>query len=355
MFKNLKISVKLLSSGVVFVVPISVILYFVLFAFDKDINKANDELNGNKALGNIVGLTNDIIEYQNLILLRNTDSTLFNKISGDENLLEIRKVIDSSFDLFISNTKIYATKISQISSIESSNITQIIEPRNLKELWNNEISTQMGKDSVDNVPFKTFYGGAQGLIKLISNESGLILDPDIDSYYLMDISVLVLPKLQIMIGEVLEIIQNSYLSGSIGDFEVNKVRLILDVIEGDYINRIRQGVFTSILEDNHYYGESISLKRNAPKILNKFSVDLDDFISIAKKWYSGDSTNESQIISEVKYKGYRALNSNVDFWIGINSELDILLNKRIDHFKHLRTIALVSSGIAIAIDRKSVV
>lgn len=344
MFKNLKISVKLLISAIVFIIPISVLLYFILFAFEKDIKKAQDEIDGNKALGSLVGMTNDIIEFQNLLLLRKADQMVFKKSYGEEFLINLKNDIDSNCSHLIENTKIY-----KISNNYAQSNSEIIEPFELKKIWESEILTQIQQNEIDNMPFEKFCNGSQSLIKLISDESGLILDPDLDSYYLMDISTLVLPKLQIQIGEVLAVIQNSYSNGIISDYDVNKVRLILDIIENDYLNRIEQGVNTSVMEDKHFYDESPSLKQNLPLFFGKFSNDLKDFITSVRKWYLGEGNNGLQMLSEIKHKGYISLNSSTNFWVGVNTEFDILLDKRIQHFRNIRTIALLSSGFAFAI------
>ena len=349
MFKNVKISVKLLLSTAVFVVPIGVLLYFVIIVFDKDIQKAGNEIEGNKALGSVIALTNDIVEYHNLLILQKTDSNLFFKNYGYNYTNKLKSTIKELSDRMLVDCDIYSKKIQKMSSEDKKYMNKQFQPESLAEILATIISNDDNNLEINHKEFENFYSSSQILIRYIADESGLILDPDLDSYYLMDISALVLPKMQIQIGEILTLIQNSYSNGIITEYEINKVHLLIDIIEFDYLDRINQGILTSLREDKNFYDESESLRNNIPVRFEKFNNDIEAFAKVIRKWYSGESLDENQILSDIKMHGYTALNSSVDFWRSVNSELDILLQLRIDHFQYLRAVALVSSGLAFAL------
>lgn len=345
MFKNLKISAKLLMSTFVFIFPIGVLLYFVIFVFNKDIAKAESEIKGNKALSSVVSITNDVIELQNLLLLRSNDTLSINEEFYSKRINLILKVKDQLTSNLISSTEIYNEKIASFSNLENE-ISPYTIPVNLVNLLNSEIITQIQTKQLNNEPFNKFYSGSQELIKFISDDSGLILDPDLDSYYLMDISALVLPKLQIQMGEVLSIMQSTFSSNELTQFDANKVRLLLDLIEFDYLERIKSGVQTSLREDKNFYHESETLRKNLTIHFDNFNKSMHQFINIGRNWYNGYDENDEQLLSDVKNHGFEALNTSVDFWKDINVEFDILLQTRIEHYKYLRLIALLSSGFA---------
>lgn len=345
MFKNIKISVKLLLSTVIFIVPIGVLLYFVILVFDKDIKKAGSEINGNIALGAIVELTNDVLEYQNVSLLQKVDSTLYKKNFGDSYKRRLESSIVSLSAKMVQSCSIYNDRIRKISSEESKFHNKNFQPENLSELANSLVNrNDFGLLETDD--FENFYAGSQLLVRFIADESGLILDPDLDSYYLMDISALVLPKLQIHLGEILTIIQTSYSSGIISEYEANKVRIINDLIKYDYLGRIHQGLLTSLREDENFYGKSESLQKSIITKYKSFQESLEEFSVVIKKWYSGDIESDEIILTEVKNNGYAALNSTTDFWKSVNNELNILLNNRKDHYIYLRKVALLSAALA---------
>ncbi|MDT3740057.1 MAG: methyl-accepting chemotaxis protein [Candidatus Kapabacteria bacterium] len=348
MFKNLKISVKLLLSTVVFIFPIGVLLYFVVYGFDKDIDIAKNEISGNKALGSVVAVTNDIIEYHNLITLQKSDTVTFYGNFGNESIGNISMKIDKSFIELINNCKIYKEKIHTVSQTESKYLHKIIEPEKLFEKWNLIKTKDLTSNAGINEDFTEIYDGSLALIRFIADESGLILDPDLDSYYLMDISALVLPKLQMQIGELMLIVQNSYTKGVVSEYDANKVRLLTEIIKFDYIDRINQGILTSIREDKNFYEESTTLRQNIPLHFDKFNQAVSLFADDLKKWYTGSESNDELLMQKLKINGYQALNSSAEFWEGVNAELDGLLVQRIAHYQKLRLVALLSSGFAFA-------
>jgi methyl-accepting chemotaxis protein WspA len=349
MFKNLKISVKLLLSTVVFVFPIGVLLYFVIYVFDKDISNAKNEKIGNIALGGLVSVTNDVIEFHNLSLLKRSDPSVFEKYYGNTFIDNIASSIDSGFSQTLINCKVYDTKIKSISINDSKFLNKSFEPQKLFDIWKKIHSEYSRNNAINDSSYKTFYDGSQTLARFIADESGLILDPDLDSYYLMDISALVLPKLQIHIGEILTIIQRSYSEGIITEYDANKVRIIIDMIELDYLDRINQGILTSLREDKNFYDESETLRNNLMNSNENFRANIQSLSIVLRKWYSGDISDESQLLTEIKRDGYNALNTSIKFWKVVNNELDILLDKRIEYYVGLRAFALISSGIAFTL------
>ncbi|MBX3043312.1 MAG: methyl-accepting chemotaxis protein [Candidatus Kapabacteria bacterium] len=343
MFKNLRISVKLLLSTFVFIIPIGVLLYYVLNSFDEHIRKAESEINGNKSLRHLVSMTNDMIEFQNILLLKESDSELFNQKFGEPYQKDLEVGLKSLSEEFVSSSSIYSDKIHQVLKSKKKHVDNLIRVDDLDKLVNKILTFEISPNSEE---FDEFFSASNALVKFIADESGLILDPDLDSYYLMDISVLVLSKLQLQIGEILKTIQMSYISGLISEYHSNKIRIINDIIVYDYLARIEQGLETSLLEDARFYGESNSLQNNLGFQFETYKSDILNFSNKVDKWYTGDSDDELELLSEIKISGYNALNSNNIFWKSVSRELDILLLKRIQHYKSLRNLSLLISGLA---------
>lgn len=344
MFKNLKISVKLLLSTFVFIFPIAVLFYFVIDGFYKDISTAEKEQTGNEIVKSIVTVANDVIEYQNLILLKFSDNDQFQKNNGSNKLSILEKQIDSEFDILKMKYDLFQSTIHKNSNNESTNSynPDIISYnwKEIKNFPNNSYETKSQK-------FTEIYNNSLTLIRVISDASGLILDPDLDSYYLMEISTVILPKMQIQLGELLHIIQKSYYTDVVTEFDANKVKLHTDMIEHDYLERINQAVNTSLKVDKNFYGKSESLQNSLESKMEVFKSKIYSFTSDLKKWYSGGNVYNNEFMNGLNTNGLDALNSSLDFWNAVGSEFDKLLEKRRNHFENLRFIALVSSGIAL--------
>ncbi len=350
MFKNIKLSYKLILSTMVFMLPICVLLFFVINGYNKDIDKSYNEKNGNIALGSVVDLTNDIIEYHNLI-----NSIRINDIERNNNTIKIQQnllkdSIDNLIQKVIKNCNIYNNKINQ--NIKLQNNTNLdYSPKNLQNLWENIKKYSENYDlSSLNHNIDIFYNNSLLLIRFIADESGLVLDPDLDSYYLMDLSVLVIPRMQIDLGKINNIINSSYSNGIIYDFDANKVKILKDIIFNEDIKRIERDINTSILEDKNYYSTSPTLAKHLNSFLKKYKNDLGIYERELENWYSGNSDiNDDELFHNLLLLSRKTLNSTNDLWNVINQEFNILLDMRIDYYKNYRNIVLLSSGIAFII------
>lgn len=350
MFKNIKLSYKLILSTMVFMLPICVLLFFVINGYNKDIDKSYNEKNGNIALGTVVYLTNDIIEYHNLI-----NSIRINDIERNNNSIKIQQnllkdSIDNLIQKVINNCNIYNDKINQNFKLQN-NTNLDYSPKNLQNLWE---KIKKYSDNYDlsslNHNIDIFYNNSLLLIRFIADESGLVLDPDLDSYYLMDLSVLVIPRMQIDLGKINNIINSSYSNGIIYDFDANKVKILKDIIFNEDIKRIERDINTSILEDKNYYSTSPTLAKHLNSFLKKYKNDLGIYERELEDWYSGNSDiNDDELFHNLLFLSRKTLNSTNDLWNVINQEFNILLDMRIDYYKNYRNIVLLSSGIAFII------
>jgi methyl-accepting chemotaxis protein WspA len=327
------------------------LLYFVISGFNKDINKAINEKTGNIALGSVISLTNDVIEYHNLI-----NSIKLNDTSNTSEIFQSRKLnLRNSVDSLLQNVVMHCTpykeKMITMVEIKTNHSFLDISPNELINLWNVIKNFDEKSDKIKvNEKFEKFYHNSLLLIRFIADESGLILDPDLDSYYLMDISALVIPKMQIDIGEIINIVSSSYSSGVVYDYDVNKVKLIADIIFNEYVQRMEQGIATSIREDKNCYSLSPTLTKNLNPVFTNYKNSLKLFEEDLQKWYTGDFNASDDILyQQIILKSNFTLNNSIDLWKVINKELNVLLDMRIEHFRNIRTLALLSSGFAFLI------
>ena len=119
--------------------------------------------------------------------------------------------------------------------------------------------------------------GIRTMISHLGDTSNLILDPDLDSYYLMDIVLLALPQTQ-------DRLQNLavYLSKMKGE-EKEKTQLAIEAAflkESDLI-RILADAQTSINEDDNFYGKSESLQKNLLAALTPYQQSVEKIDSQA--------------------------------------------------------------------------
>ena len=102
------------------------------------------------------------------------------------------------------------------------------------------------------------------MITHLGDTSNLILDPDLDSFYLVDVSLVALPQAQERISTLISL-YNAIVKNDAKQEENNiAMTAQLTLFSQSDIDRIFASIETSMNEDNNFYGKSESLHKNLP-------------------------------------------------------------------------------------------
>ena len=167
--------------------------------------------------------------------------------------------------------------------------------------------------------------------------SNLILDPDLDSYYLMDVTLLALPQTQ----ERLAILQ-SYGEELLRQKTATKQELTQLAVHGALLkeadlDRVSASLQTALSEDETFYGRSESLQHNVPPALSEYTAATAALVEWTKRIVSGEKMDLDP--AEFAAAGAKAREASFKLWQVAVGELDTLLQKRIAHFQAVRTRA----------------
>lgn len=180
---------------------------------------------------------------------------------------------------------------------------------------------------------------ARVLAVRIGDDSNLTLDPDLDTYYLQNIIVKKLPDILGRLGEL-----------QIWGRGTGQPRLFL------HQQRMRVLVANSLLrsdvarvEENlvrAYRGNSDgSLKREIQSVFALMISNINGYLSSASGRIDGNTRPTNA--STVKFSYQRAVGSSIAAWAAAQSELDRLLNLRIDGlFSRMRFSLLLTGALA---------
>ncbi len=171
----------------------------------------------------------------------------------------------------------------------------------------------------------------RAMITHAGDTSNLILDPDLDSYYLMDAVVAALPQTFLR--------QPAILRDANDPVKANVHAAILR--EAD-IDRIVSSVKTAINEDPSFYGSSATLSARMTPALAKYETAASRFGGLAAK--SGSASPPE----ELRTAGGESIAASYALWRTAADELDALLEARIRDSISYRAWALSLAGIAIA-------
>jgi len=183
------------------------------------------------------------------------------------------------------------------------------------------------------------------LIAHAGDTSNLILDPDLDSYYLMDATLVALPQTQDRLAGIEMLGQELLRSEKIGDAHRMKLAVAAALLKEADVDRTMADVQTSLNEDQNFNGTSQSLQRNLPLASQEYSRATEALLDLMRRISDtpGTPVAEAQFAAAAS----AARKASFGLWRSGVQELDGLLQMRIDGLARLRLWALVLTTLAL--------
>jgi hemerythrin-like metal-binding protein len=178
--------------------------------------------------------------------------------------------------------------------------------------------------------------------------SNLILDTDLDSYYLVDITLSTLPQTQQRLSDITlqvgEWLQN-------GQAISNRIQIAImaAMLQQDDQDRITGDAQTSLNEDKNFYGVSESLQKNLPPAISSYTNANQAFLNLLNRAAAGEKVP----VTDFETAGWRAHAESFRLWETGADELDRLLAIRLAAFNRQQWldlgIILVTLGLVGAV------
>lgn len=184
------------------------------------------------------------------------------------------------------------------------------------------------------------------MITHMGDTSNLILDPDLDSYYLMDMTLLALPQSQDRIQQVIATVEPILRRGIVTPMERIQLAVYASQMKESDLDRINTSAQTALQEDPNFYGRNSSLQSSLPSLVSENNAALEEFIHLTRQ--IADGKELSIRAEDYAASGMRALKASFKLWGGTVNELDRLLDVRIDHYVSSRLWAVIMALAALA-------
>jgi methyl-accepting chemotaxis protein len=325
LMNRLKYIQKFSLIGTIIVIPIGILIYFLNSEVNQGIDFASKERQGISYLIPVKNLTRDIQEHRVLAnMYANGDTTAKEKMLTRETKIEEDiKEID---------------RVNQILGI----------PLKASDKWNELKSKWMDlKGKVFHIQAKESLDMHTALIadildfnNYVGDTSNLILDPDIDSYYLMDAVVIQIPHLT----EKIE--QATFLSADIASKK--------SVTDGDKIRLTSQyadiqSLLMNVEKDmKKAVTENPTLKPKLDATFQSSTTAIKDFLKMLNTIIVQENTIpvQSEQILSLRMK---AMEANDKLFDQEASTLDGLLQARIDKFADHRTFMILVTAISLVV------
>jgi methyl-accepting chemotaxis protein len=326
MFRNLKIGRKLILLGIVFSVPVAVLLFLLIKEQNIAIDFGENERRGVEYINPVRHLLHDIQKHQIAFLNGAIEvSALEKQIEED---IRSAQEVDGRYGKDLKTTH----GLSGLTEKWSTTKSLILR------------SSSNAKPETINSAYDDIVG--KSILPLIiqaGDTSNLILDPDLDSYYAMDNVVLNLPVLGQLIAQTNAHVADLILTRENMESKKQLISFLLARIEPT-VERLSTGLQTSI--------------NTNPALRSKLALPLRTHIEAMKAFDdmirrqildAGPSEFAKIDLKVMSANGMKTLESNYamyDVTIGV---LDDLLVTRIGTFNQRRTVSLGIVSISIVL------
>lgn len=341
--QRITVSHKLTIISLAFSLPIAVLLYFAVSTINANISFGSLEEMGNAYQRPLEKLLDHLGRHQ-LLDLRQKDGQ-----TGLEAQLRVESdAIDKAFAALEAVDKSVGIDLQFTDEGLGKRNRQHVKVANMKGEWE-ELRKGVAKFTAEESDKQHAHliADIRVIITHAGDTSNLILDPDLDSYYLMDCTLLALPQTQ---DRLTSIISNGYRALKAGKLtSEQRIQLAVDasLLRQSDLDRIVANTNTALSEDPNFHGVSSTLKPSLEPALRRYETETNELLKrLDDMAHSETTTTQAEDILSV---GLRARDASFALWNASIVELDRLLAIRVAKYELDRTWALVLTGLALTV------
>ena len=324
MFRNLTVARKLVLLGIVFSLPVAVLLFLLVKEQNIAIEFGSQERKGVEYINPVRHLLHDIQKHQVAFLNGSTDASALEK--------QIEQDIRSAQEQDGRYGKELKTTHGLAGLVEKWSTTKSLILRSSSNAKPESINS-----AYDDIVGKSILP----LIIQAGDTSNLILDPDLDSYYAMDNVILNLPTLGQLISQVNGHVADIILTHENTEPKKQLISFLLARIEPT-MERVNTGLQTSITQN-----PSLRTKLSLPLRTHLEAVKAYDDMIRRQILEAGPSDFAKLDLKTISAEGLKTLESNYAMYDVTMGVLDELLAIRIGGFNQRRAASLGAVSISI--------
>jgi methyl-accepting chemotaxis protein len=337
---NFTIRRRLFAILAVLLVPILVLSHVLNEELSSDINFSQKQVTGIEYLGPLTVLLNEVADYQILVVRQASGEA---DVEGEVRAAEAG--IDKTFSNLLAEDKKSATILDLTPETISKHVDEDITAAMLQKKWNALKSTTRYSPE----PYQAFYTQVMAMISHVGNTSNLILDPDLDSYYLVDVIVNALPKaldklttVKIDGYKVLHANDGFLTPDVITEFDVSG-----EVLRTTAISAVQSNIETSLAQDKNFYGESPSLATVLTPALKGFEESSNKFFATMRHITGGGKLSGGEFVDITN----ELHDGSADLSQKVMDELEKLIQVRIENLRQRWQITFgeVTAGVLLAL------
>ena len=340
-FSQRALSRKIISLIAAFVVPLTILsVYFLLTGLNKDINFAEQELRGNAYQRKLETLLRLVPEKGRLVALAaDGDAAAKGRLPNVDAETERAFVELASVDADL-GSKLQMT-VDGLAAAKRADVT-VLTVRKKWDALRSSISALAPQDLEKS--FTELAGDLRTMIAHVGDKSNLILDPDLDTYYVMDVTLLALPQNQDRLGALARLFD--VLPRTLSTEQRTDLGARLALLKEADLDRILASAGTALAEDKAFFGENADFQSKYPVALASYRKAVDAVLSLGQRWTAGEAPASGDIATATA----TARSESFALWDTSVGHLDALLHARVAAFqgKLARSLAIALGGLLLA-------
>ena len=346
--RKLRIWQKLLISSLAYLLPISILLYFVVSSIHSSIRFAEIELKGIQVLSPLDDLVGFLINDQRI-------SHFY--LDGDKKLKEQLKASQKQVSHTVEALMEAVSDKEEMLGIDSQSLRAAafagVGAAEVKKRWETMASgfeklTTFQSDKQHEALIRDI----KSLKTRLCETSNLILDPELDSYYMMEVAVIDMPQAEATLAELAYFGQKAFqhIDQSSDHIFASKEMLqfssYASLLEISGLKRVEQCIATAIREDKNFFGLNQGLQTKILPILANYRQQLKPLLDLLHK-LSEDGTavgNSDEFLAACA----KAMGAAMDLRKSSAEVLGGLIQERIDSYR-LNRLAVLSLSFLAAV------
>ena len=332
---------KIAAICTLFVVPFPVCIYLILAAYTENVNTARLEQHGNAYQRPLIRILEQLPHHRDF-----ASQLLQGNKSAASQVAEMQKRINIAMEALREVDGQQGSVLQFTSEGLAKRKREHYKFETILEEWNT-LESQLISLSVDSSAKQHAHliDDLKVMMTHVGDTSGLILDPDLDSYYLMDASLLALPLTQDRLISIKDLGTTILTRHEMTVVEKNQLLVSTAFLKEIDLDRITTDAQTSLTEDQNFYGVSETLQRGLPQALREYTESTSALLLLLHTM--NDSGPNSVSLNEFASASQKARDDSFKLWDFISRELDRLLDERIAHYGQLRLRALLAALSAL--------
>jgi methyl-accepting chemotaxis protein len=328
---RLEIAHKLVLGSVAFALPIAVLLYYTVSGFNRGIRTAEREIAGARSLEHFPSLLANLRRLQSWSYLRNSGSKI-----ADTGIADTRRRVSDALD--------------GLGTSHSAAAGELVE--RLSGLWSQFQDRKRAMTAREQaMTYRLMTDAANQLVRLTLDDSSLVLDSELDTYYLIEFAGQLLLQSQTGVAQARLVLLRGTVDGSVEQRDMAVLQTLNENLNETLIPRLRQSLDTSIREDANFHGKSPTLERNLRPLAEGYLKKLTQLSSQLGRF--AEMTDVNLRPEQIVESADAAERSGAILWQSAVRELRLLLERRVtdDHRNRAGALflSLVSVGLAVSV------